>query len=49
MHRRVWIPGCAAGEVHRCKTAVNLAELTVDNLHKGETLNVNMINDDWFG
>lgn len=48
MHRRVWIPGCTAAQVCRCKAAVNLADLTVDNLHIGEML-VNTANNDSFG
>lgn len=49
MHRTVWIPGCAAAQVCWYKAAVNLADLTVDNLHIGEMLNVNTANNDSFG
>lgn len=44
MHRRAWIPGCAAAPVCRCKVDLNLANLTVGDLHIEEMLDVNMAN-----
>lgn len=49
MHRRIRIPGCAAAQVCRCKAAVNLADLTLNNLQIGEMLDVTTANNDSFG